>query len=292
MKEIVLLSKLKRRATDAQEKSLLAHLFELSTLIAEGDFSTLAIFIASLTQSDAVLVRGEREHFSRNLSEIDQGFLKHETLPKLGQHGKLNSRLEVGSIVLGRFEIEAFSSHDKNLLQMISDFVDTDLLRHQQYRSMVKDAATGFWSREIFFDFFEQEFNRARRYHSLFSLVIMDIDGFSRLPNRDTILAKVAQRIRTEVREGDLIARIANNTFALLEPMTHSKQAAESASRLLNKFKHLPLLVQETPLQIFLSLGVACLKTQDESPASLFERADKALSAAKRLGGNHVVLDD
>lgn len=292
MKDVLPFSKLGRRLGDLKEKSLTAYLLELSISISEQNYQKTALLISEMAQADAVLLYFKKDVFSHPLSPQDEAFLRQKSKPRAGQHTKLSSLLTLGNISLGRSEINAFSPNDQVLLERITKHVAEDLSRQEQYQKIVKDAITGFWGREVFFDFLEQEFSRSRRYQAPLSLVLIDIDGFGKFTNPDAILIKTAQRIKTEVRQGDFIARLSENTFALIEPMTTATQASESAVRLISKFKHLPILIQEIPLQIHLSMGVASLTTQDELSILLLERADKALSAAKRLGGNQIVVYD
>jgi diguanylate cyclase (GGDEF)-like protein len=292
LKDVLLFSKLGRRLDDLKEKSLTAYLLELSIAIAEQNYQKTALLISEMTQADAVLLRLKKDIFSHPLSPQDEAFLRQKSRPRAGQHTRLNSILTLGNISLGRSEINAFSTNDRILLEKISKHVTEDLVRQEQYQKIVKDSVTSFWSREVFFHFLEQEFNRSRRYQAPLSLVLIDIDGFGKFANPEVILVKTAQRIKTEIRQGDFIARLSENTFALIEPMTTAVQASESAARLISKFKHLPILIQEIPLQIHLSMGVASLSMQDTLAMTLLERSDKALSAAKRLGGNQIVVYD
>lgn len=292
MKDVLLFSKLGRRLCDTKEKSLTAHLLELSISVSEQNFPKLALLIAEMTQSDVALLRLESDFYSKPLSSHDQAFLRGESVPRAGQPIKLNSLLSLKNVSLGRSEINAFSPNDQLLLEKIVKHINEDLSRQIHYQQIVKDKMTGFFGREVFFDFLKQEFGRSRRYQAPLSLVLIDIDGFARFTNPDLILSKIAQRIKLEIRQGDFISRLSENAFALIEPMTTQQNASESAVRLLSKFKHLPILIQEIPLQIHLSMGVASISHQDEFSTSLLDRADKALSAAKRFGGNQIVVYD
>ena len=291
MRELSELSKLHR--WDDEEKSLTAYLLELTLLMAKEQYRAIATLIAEITQSDAVLLRLADTYFSTaTLSQADQDFLENDIPLKLGQNRRLGSVLRGERIVLGRAEIQAFSKHDRKILDQIEEHLNEDWLRGERYRLLTRDPQTGFWGREICFDFLEQEFIRSRRYQAPLSIIFIDIDGFSRFSNPDAVLTKTAQRIKAEIRQGNLMARLANNTFVLIEAMANSSQTQETAMRLLKKFKHLPVLVQEVPLNIHLSMGIASLSNQDESFTSLLEHADRALSAAKRLGGNQIVVYD
>ncbi|MES2503627.1 MAG: GGDEF domain-containing protein [Myxococcota bacterium] len=289
---MLLFSKVGRNKNGFNEKSLTVYLLELSLLIAQSRLPEAANLVAQITGSDAVLLKLSPEIFSTSLSEVDQSFLRGEVKPKVGQLNKLNSLLETDLMNLGRLEVGAYAENDVLIAGKIERHLSEDLARRARYEEAIKDAQTGFFGRELFFDFLEHEFNRSLRYQAPMSLILMDIDGFSKVSNADLVLSKTAMRIRAETRQGDFIARLSEKTFALIEPITTIQNASEAASRILAKFKHLPVLIQETPLQIHLSIGVASLSPQDESPVALIEKADVALQAAKRLGGNQIVVFD
>ncbi len=292
MKTAVLYSKLGRKVADLEDKSLAAYLLELSRLVSQNQFLKVAEFIAEITESDVVLLKRDPKVYSRELSTTDQAILQNTAFPKAGTNIKVHSVLSNDVFSLGRFEVNAFSEHDQFIASKIADHLNQDFERMKQYHHVVRDQQTGFWSRELFFDFLNQEFARSRRYQAPLSLILTDIDGFSKISDTKTVLEKTAQRIRSEVRGGDLLARVAENAFAIIQPMTNLKQSAELAERLISKFKHLPILVHETPLQVHLSMGISSLQFESDSPHDMIIGADRALGAAKRLGGNQIVIFD
>ncbi len=292
MKTAVLYSKLGRKIADLEDKSLAAYLLELSRLVSQNQLIKAAEFIAEITQSNAVLLKLAPKVYSRELPLGDQAALLNNTPAKAGSNIKIHSVLSNDVFALGRFEIGAFSENDQIIAAKIAKHLIQDFERLKQYHHVVRDSQTGFWSRELFFDFLGQEFARSRRYQAPMSLILADIDGFSKISNAKIVLEKTAHRIRSEVRGGDLLARVAENTFAIIQPMTNLKQSAESAERLISKFKHLPILVDETPLQVHLSMGISSLQFDSESPHDMIIAADRGLGAAKRLGGNQIVVFD
>ncbi|MBL4818324.1 MAG: GGDEF domain-containing protein [Deltaproteobacteria bacterium] len=292
MKDSVLFSSLDRRLTVLKDKSFATCLLELSALIAKNQFRKAIALAQEITNTDAAFLNFKSGYFSRPLSQEDQALLCGEREPKLGRHQRINSVLKGEVLNLCRFEVNAFSEHDQTIAAKVDAHLKEDLIRFEEYYALVHDPQTGFYARERFFDFFEHEFHRSWRYQAALSLVLIDIDGFSRTTHPEAILTKTAGRIKSEVRQGDFVARLSNDTFAIIEPMTALQRATKSSERILSKFKHLPVLVQETPLQVHLSMGVASLLPKDQSQMDILTRADRALQAAKRLGGNRVVVFD
>ena len=175
MKDVSLFSKLGRRFGNLKEKSLTAHLLELSAAIVEQNYKKIALLIAEITESDAVVLKLKKDFYSCPLEPFDQNFLHRDARTKPGQHSKLGSALRTSLIGLGRSEINAFSSNDQILLDKIHKHISEDLSRQERYLEIVKDKATCFWSREVFFDFLEQEFGRSRRYQAPLSFVLIYI---------------------------------------------------------------------------------------------------------------------
>jgi diguanylate cyclase (GGDEF)-like protein len=249
------------------------------------------------------------ERLSAQKTPMQISDYRHQLLEgnSYGQRNKLVSLLAVpmlfkgqvlGVLALARGEVSGFYQDDEEILQRIGNFVAEDLERSWQYANVVKDPITGFYHRQVMVDFLAQEVARSRRYQAPMSIMMIDIDGFAPLrsqisePDADQVLRKVAQRIAGEVRQSDVCARASDNAFMLMHPMTPSRNATELAVRLRAKFNKYPVSVNETPLQIGLSIGISSLNNDDDEPLALVFRADRALSAAKRMGGNQIVVDD
>jgi diguanylate cyclase (GGDEF)-like protein len=316
------LSQIKKRFVESDSsQSLTGHLFGLTSQLmgAGGEGSALglksvAAQIADIAAVDSVLVllkspEGEPGIGLKNISSFGLSPQDEKVLEgnSYGQRNKLVSLLAVpmlfkgqvlGVLALARGEVSGFYQDDEEILQRIGNFVAEDLERSWQYANVVKDPITGFYHRQVMVDFLAQEVARSRRYQAPMSIMMIDIDGFAPLrsqisePDADQVLRKVAQRIAGEVRQSDVCARASDNAFMLMHPMTPSRNATELAVRLRAKFNKYPVSVNETPLQIGLSIGISSLNNDDDEPLALVFRADRALSAAKRMGGNQIVVDD
>lgn len=123
------------------------------------------------------------------------------------------------------------------------------------------------------------------------ALAVIDLDHFKTVNDEqghatgDRILQRTAEVLRGSLREGDTIGRWGGEEFVVLMPRTDRDAAREVANRLRRA------LAADTALQtsrITASGGIAVLTPQDSS-ATLFQRADEALYAAKKAGRDRVV---
>jgi diguanylate cyclase (GGDEF)-like protein len=153
------------------------------------------------------------------------------------------------------------------------------------------DPLTELANRRRLDEFLQNEFLRAQRYGEVFSVIMADLDHFKRVNDThgheagDAVLRRFAQLLRAHRRETDLVARSGGEEFILVMPMTGLEAAIITAERLRQDTRQidLPLL----PAGISASFGVAQFVPGD-TVASLLQRSDAALYAAKNEGRNRV----
>lgn len=201
----------------------------------------------------------------------------------------------VGIFVAFRSEIGAFCADDATFFQRMASSVAEDLESSSTYLRLAKDAATGFYSRRVFFETLAQETARARRYQAPLSAIIVEAEAIlppSTGPHKsfDLFLKRFSQRIAAETRQSDIIARASDTSFLLLQPMTQPQNAFEFANRVCEHFKQHPITLNESVVPVKLSAGVSSLQKDDEDGTAMLKRADFALDAARK-NGISVVLD-
>ncbi|AKJ96284.1 hypothetical protein TVD_13345 [Thioalkalivibrio versutus] len=157
------------------------------------------------------------------------------------------------------------------------------------------DSLTGIGNRRVFDAVLKKELHHFRRNTEPFSLVLLDLDDFKLINDRfghdvgDLVLQQVVERLGPLVRKVDLIARIGGEEFALILPATNAAAAGEVAERLRLRIADCGFArVEARP--VTLSAGVATVRP-DDTEASLYGRADKALYRAKANGRNQVCSD-
>jgi len=156
------------------------------------------------------------------------------------------------------------------------------------------DALTGLMNRRHFTVNLRQELERAKRYKTPLSLLVIDLDWLKAINDGhghtagDRAIAAVASTLHEGLRSTDFSARYAGDEFAALLPETTAQEALGLAKRVSLKVAELALGPQGASLSV--SIGVADLATCGAPTAEdLFMAADDALYRAKAAGRNHVV---
>ncbi len=126
-------------------------------------------------------------------------------------------------------------------------------------------------------------------------LLTLDLDGFKNVNDLrghdagDAVLIEVGQRLRMNLRPGDLAARLGGDEFAVLMA-GRPADAVKVAERLLGVLRR-PYHAAGGPIYLSASMGLAGCATAD-SIHSLLRNADLAQRAAKMHGKNRVELYD
>jgi diguanylate cyclase (GGDEF)-like protein len=153
-----------------------------------------------------------------------------------------------------------------------------------------QDLLTGLFAPEFFFSRFTERLAQCSAAGQTAVLVICDLDRFGELnrtaglANANRLLRAMADAFRLTVREGDLLARLGGDEFALFFPGL-SPEIAES------RVRDLRAAVREAALQtleekgrlVTVSVGISCFPRDGETGEAMFDAADYALQAAKRL---------
>lgn len=161
-----------------------------------------------------------------------------------------------------------------------------------------EDGLTEVANRRRFDEVLAAEWRRAQRAATPLSLVMLDIDSFKAFNDGyghrsgDESLRAVARALSAPLREGDFVGRYGGEEFVILLPELGCAAAAEVAELLRARVEALAIPHRWAPAGVLTaSLGVAASTPSPAHPsAELVDRADGALYAAKRGGGNRVSL--
>ncbi len=119
-----------------------------------------------------------------------------------------------------------------------------------------------------------------------FKLALLDLDGFKPVNDRyghaigDKLLCSVAERLRETIGESGLVVRQGGDEFAVLVPPGSPLETVAIADRLLFALVR-PHLIEDLPITVGASVGVAQWPDDGADPEELFEHADQALYRAK-----------
>jgi diguanylate cyclase (GGDEF)-like protein len=179
------------------------------------------------------------------------------------------------------------------VLALVVEGVFIGALRVKQERLMGQlrdiseaDPVTGLLDQRGFDKAMMNEFERARRSGSRFSLVVTAVDGFSEIPEpkRQEVLIAVAAAIKESKREIDAAARLVDDELVVLANYTDTRGADELAGRIC-------AIVRETLSGVAtLSIGVASQPRHGTSPEILMSSARDARAEAISLGGDRSLV--
>ncbi len=176
-----------------------------------------------------------------------------------------------------------------------------DLLRAKLDQSMemaITDALTGLHNRRYMESHLSTLVNQAIQSGGSLSVLVADIDFFKSVNDTyghdagDVVLREFAARFRRNTRGIDLACRLGGEEFVIIMPDTDLNRAMQVGERLRACIAADTFQVNsDTMLRVTASVGIATLESREDTPESLFKRADNALYAAKREGRNRVVTD-
>ena len=158
------------------------------------------------------------------------------------------------------------------------------------------DPLTLVLNRRALIDRLTTEIDRARRYDSVVSLLMIDIDHFKLVNDThghlvgDEVLREVGAILQHEARTVDIVARYGGEEFVVVLPETGQEGAVTVAERIRERIASAQLRGSNgTPLTVTASIGVALFPAPYvESTEDLFARADEALYRAKADGRDRV----
>jgi two-component system, cell cycle response regulator len=158
------------------------------------------------------------------------------------------------------------------------------------------DALTRLINRRALLDRLSVEVDRARRFRSQLSLLMVDLDHFKAVNDEhghlggDDILRQVGTLLAGAVRTIDVVARYGGEEFVVILPETATEGAVVFAERLRNSVAEQEFdLSGERKFHLTCSIGVATFPSpRVATTEDLFARADEALYRAKSSGRNQV----
>jgi diguanylate cyclase (GGDEF)-like protein len=163
------------------------------------------------------------------------------------------------------------------------------------------DDLTQLYNRRYFFERFNQEMERAKRYQRPLSCVILDIDYFKQVNDTyghlsgDQVLMDIAQILKNNCRQSDLAGRYGGEELIILLPETETAGAMIIADRIREMIEqHQTEDGKGEIIQVTVSLGVASLTGPELEGIDKNERivqyADDALLRAKKEGRNRIEI--
>lgn len=155
-------------------------------------------------------------------------------------------------------------------------------------KQALTDFLTSLPNRRCLNEFLEREFELSKRYGTIFSVFILDIDFFKNINDTyghifgDKVLQEIANIMLKHIRNTDMIGRFGGEEFLAVLPYTEIQGAIITAENFRQEIEEFDFGCKVTA-----SFGVTSYVEGDDIK-SLLKRADEALYSAKKRGRNNV----
>ncbi len=149
------------------------------------------------------------------------------------------------------------------------------------------DDLTGLANRRLFTDRLEQTIILSHRHNESMALLFLDLNRFKTVNDSlghavgDEVLKETASRLRAQLRDSDVAARIGGDEFILLLPDTNADAAEVVVKKVLHSFIT-PYVLNGQQFILGTSIGIAIYPQDGTDSETLLQQADSAMYFAKK----------
>lgn len=139
----------------------------------------------------------------------------------------------------------------------------------------------------------DQALGRHRRDATQLAILFMDLDRFKVINDSlghdlgDDLLRQVADRLRTHFREGDTVARMGGDEFAVLIENPKTLMDVSACAQRLAEHMSAPYALGGKDCSVTISIGISIFPTDGSDSQALLKAADVAMYRAKETGRNN-----
>jgi diguanylate cyclase (GGDEF)-like protein/PAS domain S-box-containing protein len=183
---------------------------------------------------------------------------------------------------------------------VMSHFISTgkDITEQMQTRERLHhlshhDALTGLPNRGLFMDRLGQAISRARWNRRVVAVLFIDLDRFKNINETlgfkygDSVLQAVAARLNQSVREGDTVARLGDDEFAIVLEDIHQKEDIPVIVEEIIKSLSQVHMLKGHEVFVTTSIGISLYPSDGNDAQTLIQNADVAIHHAKESGSNN-----
>jgi diguanylate cyclase (GGDEF)-like protein/PAS domain S-box-containing protein len=191
-------------------------------------------------------------------------------------------------------DVLAYVTHDVSLRRK----AEQQLIENQQRLDKMAhhDQLTGLPNRHYLTAFLPQAIEEAKAASTMLGVVFLDLDRFKHINDTrghetgDKLLQEVATRLRTCVRDSDVVIRMGGDEFVVVfRNVKNYDEVTLGASRIIETLNR-PIIIDRHSLQTTGSVGVSLYPRDGANMIELLKHSDTAMYQAKDRGRNNVQM--
>ncbi len=181
----------------------------------------------------------------------------------------------------------------ENYIAIFSDISERKKSRERIDFLAHHDSLTELPNRALLNDRLEMAINTAKRRGEKVGILFIDLDRFKNINDSlghsagDQILRQTAARLTSSVRNDDTVARLGGDEFVVLLPRVRDERSLAEVAIKLREELLKPYIVEDMPLHLSPSIGIAVYPDDGDTPSTLIKNADAAMYLAKEKGRNN-----
>lgn len=216
---------------------------------------------------------------------------------ELKQISEAINRAEIHRLILKPWDNEYLRIQMQEAILTHGTLVEKNHLR----QLAITDPVTGLTNHRYFQERLQELWRQDVSSQHPLSLLMIDIDNFKSVNDGfghlagDRVLSQMAERLRSQISEGQSVSRYGGEEFSLLLPGCPREDARQKADRIRKAVECEMFSVPNSPpISMTVSIGVATYPGQSrlERATELIAQADQALYRAKNQGRNQVLAYD
>ena len=157
------------------------------------------------------------------------------------------------------------------------------------------DPVTGLPNRIRFRELVQEAVAAGQREHRPVAVLLLNLDHFREVNNTlghnlgDSLLRQVGIRLRSALFAPDVVARLGADEFGILLPRLAAVDDVRYVIEKLQHFLEAPFILDEIPIIVEASLGVATMPEHAGDADTLLQRADIAMYRAKQMASGYAI---
>ena len=276
----------------------MSHLNQFRELEAQG-IDILAILAGDRNMEDRQL-----EVLLENLGPLGEDY--HRDLIELLTHRRFESTEAQGlwkGIVRHKRKMERALGRDVGVRVAAADYLTNRrpliesprIVGRQEMERLIsqvsRDPLTGLLNRRSIDDALRLEMQRTRRYGGVFTVLLIDLDHFKAINDKqghiagDAALVEISRRVEAACRETDSVGRWGGDELLVILPQTEPHDARILSGRLRHDVRHRPILLHNGEFwDATISIGIAGYPEHGSVAQELVDSASTVLRASKGAG--------